>query len=261
MPETKPADRKFNSLQGQVSDAEWQTRVDLAIGCRMANHFGWNNTIRNHLTARVPDDPEKFLMNPLGLMWNEITASDFLKVDFDGNVHTESDLIPGPAGLNFHGAILKAHPDCNCSFHLHQQDGVVVSAMKQGLIYAYQESLVLYGKIGFHEFEGYADEADEGDRIAEGLGDFKCIIMGNHGLLSVGRDIAEGFVYMERLIEACQIQVKLMASGAEIKEIPQDVCELTYAKFLERSVQRPFGALDWKAYGRLVERLDPTYKM
>ncbi|MCZ6447736.1 MAG: class II aldolase/adducin family protein [Alphaproteobacteria bacterium] len=261
MTDAPTAERLPNSLRGTVSDAEWNTRVALAAGCRIAQHFGWNNSIRNHLTARVPDEPEKFLMNPVGLMWNEITASDFLKVDFDGKVYTESDMPPGPAGLSFHGAILKANPERNCSFHLHETAGVVVSAMADGLIYTNQESLALYGLVGYHPFEGLADEAAEGPRIAQELGDNVCMVMWNHGLLSVGRSIHEGFYFMQRLVEACQIQVRLMASGAEIRHIPKEVCEHTYRQFQKRAQNRPLGLADWKAYLRLADRLDPSYKL
>lgn len=258
---TQTAAHRANSLRGKVSAAEWETRVSLAAGCRIAQRFGWNNSIRNHLTARVPDEPDKFLMNPVGLTWDEITASDFLKVDFEGNCHTASDLSPGPAGLSFHGAILKAHPDRHCSFHTHPTEGVVISAMKQGLVYAYQESLALYGQVGYHEFEGLADEADEGPRIAGELGDKCCMIMWNHGLLAVGRTIPEGFYNMQRLIDACQIQVQLMATGAEIRTIPEEICEATYRKFQQRWKSKPFGELDFKAYVRQIDRVDPSYKM
>lgn len=253
--------REHNSLKGRVSEAEWETRVALAAGCRICHHFGWNNSIRNHFTARVPDEPDKFLMNPRGLMWSEITASDFLKVDFEGGCHTESDYGPGPAGLSFHGAILKANPDRHCSIHLHERDGVVVSALKEGLIYSNQESLALYGLVGTHDFEGLADEAEEGPRIAEELGRNFCMIMWNHGLLAVGRSIPEGFIYMQRLIEACQIQVKLMAAGGEIRRIPEEVCEHTYAQFQKRYAAKPFGQDDWNAYVRMVDRLDPSYRL
>ena len=261
MAEIQNEDRPRNSLRGQVSEAEWETRVALAAGCRVAQNFGWNNSIRNHLTARVPDEPEKFLMNPVGLMWSEITASDFLKVDFEGNVYTESEMPPGPAGLGFHGAILKANPHLHCSFHLHEADGVVVSAMQNGLIYTNQESVALYGKVGYHEFEGLAEEALEGPRIANELGEKTCMIMWNHGLLSVGTSIYEGFYYMQRLVEACQVQVKLMSTGAEIRHISKEVCEHTYAQFQKRAAKRPLGQADWLAYLRLAERLDPSFKL
>ncbi len=260
MARTGGTSRKSTSLKGQVSDAEWQTRQNLAAGCRVAQHLGWNDTIRNHFTARVPDESDKFLMNPVGLMWSEITASDFLKVDFKGKCHTPSDFRPGPAGLVFHGAILERHPNLHCSFHLHPSDGVVVSAMEDGLIFAYQESLALYGQVATYEFESYPDDPEDGIRVAQRLGDKTCMIMGNHGLLTVGRTIAEGFYNMARLIDACTIQIKLMASGAKIKHIPKSICELTYRKHLERANARPIGQEDWAGYYRLAERLYPEFK-
>ncbi len=257
------AGRKHNSLRGQVSEAEWETRVALAASCRICHHFGWNNSIRNHFTARVPDEPDKFLMNPRGLMWSEITASDFLKVDFDGNCHTESPYIPGPAGLSFHGAVLKANPDRNCSIHLHEQDCVVVSALKGGLIFTSQDALILYGQVGYHEFEGLAEEAEEGPHIAAELGDRVAMIMKNHGTLVAARTIYEGFYYTHRLVEACQNQVKLMSMNAEIQEVPEEVGEHTLAQFKKRYAggKLVLGKDDWDAYVRMVERIDPSYKL
>ena len=260
MVEAASAERP-NSLRGSVSAAEWETRVDLAAACRLTRHFGWNNTIRNHITARVPDEPNKFLITPMGLLWEEISASDLIKVDYDGKVYSKTDLFPGPAGVNFHGAVLKEKPHLNCSFHVHPMDAVVVSALKDGLLYTCQESLYLYGQVGYHDFEGIASDAEEGVRINRDLGDKACLIMWNHGLLSVGESIAEAFVRMERLIEACQIQVKLFSTGREIREIPKEICERTYQQFQHPQSKRVFGIPDWKAYFRLAERLDPSFKL
>ncbi len=247
------------SLRGLVSDAEWRTRVDLAAGCRLAHSFGWNHTILNHLTARVPGEPDRFLMNPLGLLWNEITASDFLKVDFDGHCHTPSDYRPGPAGLSFHGAVLKADPRLASSFHLHPLAGVVVSALESGLIYYSQDSLMIYEEVVYHDFEGPADEADEGQRVARELDGKLCMIMRNHGLLTVGRDIAEAFYAMQVLVEACEVQARVMSTGAAARPVPLDVCELSARKFRERRRERPFGEAAWKANRRMIERLDPSF--
>ncbi len=184
-------------------------------------------------------------------------------MDFNGKCYTDSPYPPGPAGLVFHGAILKAHPELNCSFHLHPTEGVVVAAMKDGLIYATQESLALYGQVGYHDFESQADDREEGTRIAAELGEERCMIMWNHGLLTVGRTIAEGFYSMERLIEACRVQVQLMATGATIRLIPKEVREPTFQKFKERVVtmKRPIGEPDWKAYVRLMEKKDPSFAL
>ncbi len=255
--------RKHNSLKGQVSAEEWETRVALAAGCRIMQRFGWNESIRNHFTARVPDEPDKFLMNPRGLTWAEITASDFLKVDFNGKCYTESPYIPGPAGLSFHGAVLQANPDRNCSIHLHEQDSVVVSGMKQGLIFTTQDALILYNQIGYHEFEGLAEEAEEGPRIAKALGERVAMIMWNHGILVATKSIFEGFYYTHRLVEACQNQVKLMSTGAEIRHVPAEVCEHTYKQFLKRysGGKLVLGKDDWDAYVRAQDRIDPSYRL
>ena len=263
MTEAATAGRKHNSLKGQVSEAEWETRVALAAGARICHHFGWNNSIRNHFTGRVPDEPDKFLMNPRGLMWSEITASDFLKVDFEGNCYTESPYMPGPAGLVFHGAVFKANPDRNCSIHLHEQDSVVVSALKRGLIFTSQDALILYGQVGYHEFGGLAEEAEEGPRIAAALGDRVAMIMKNHGTLVATRTIYEGFYFTHRLVEACQNQVKLMSMGAEIQEVSEEVCEHTMAQFQKRysSGKMVLGKDDWNAYVRMIDRIDPSYQL
>ncbi len=255
--------RKHNSLKGQVSAAEWETRVALAASCRIVHHFGWNNSIRNHFTARVPDEPDKFLMNPRGLTWGEITASDFLKVDFEGNCYTDSPYIPGPAGLSFHGAVLKANPDRNCSIHLHEQDCVVVSALKDGLIFTSQDALVLYGQVGYHAFEGLAEEAEEGPRIAKELGSRVAMLMLNHGTLVATRSIHEGFYFTHRLVEACQNQVKLLSTGREISVVPQEVCEHTYKQFQKRysGGKLQLGKDDWDAYVRMMDRIDPSFRL
>ncbi|MGE0651164.1 MAG: class II aldolase/adducin family protein [Alphaproteobacteria bacterium] len=255
--------RKHNSLKGEVSEAEWETRVALAAGCRICHHFGWNNSIRNHFTARVPDEPDKFLMNPRGLMWSEITASDFLKVDFNGKCYTESPYIPGPAGLSFHGAVLQANPDRHCSIHLHETDSVVVSSLKDGLMFTSQDALILYNQIGYHDFEGLAEEAEEGPRIAKELGRNMAMIMWNHGILVAGHSIYEGFYYTHRLIEACQLQVKFLSTGREVREVPKEVCEHTYKQFQKRysSGKLKLGKDDWDAYVRMVDRIDPSYRL
>ena len=260
MPDTTVSEGNGASLRGRVSDAEWETRVNLAAAFRVAHHHGWNETVRNHITARLPDAPEHFLMNPMGLGWHEITASNLLKVDLDGTVLTESDLAPGPAGLNFHSAILRAKPDLNCTFHIHPTQGVAVSAMKDGLIYVDQGGCALYGQVAYHEFEGLAEEADEAPRIVSDLGDKFAMIMWNHGLLTVGRTIGEAVTYMASLVAACDLQIRLMSTGAEIRSIPEEVLEHTSRQMAKRRGNKPGGELDWQMYLRLADRLDPSFK-
>ena len=254
-------DRKHNSIKGQVSDSEWQTRVDLAAGCRIAHKFGWNKNIRNHFVARVPDEPDKILINPRGLFWSELTASDFIKFDLDGNQLTESDLPPGPAGLDFHSALLDLKPDRGASLHIHEESSVAVSASVKGLQFINQESLAFYGEVAYHDYEGLADHDEEGPVIAEELGDKKVMIMRNHGLLTVGRNIPETFAIMDRLVDTCRVQTKLMMGGTEYKEVPKEVGEHTRDQYKKRWEKKPLGTDEWDAVLRQADRDDPSFRL
>ena len=205
------------TVRDSVSRREWETRVELAAAFRAAYHFGWNRTISNHMTARLPDASGHFLMNPRGLGWHEITAANLIKLDLDGNVLSKTELMPGPAGLNFHSAILRAKPEIACTFHLHPMQGVVVSALDGGLQFFDQESCAIYGQVSYHQFEGLAEEKDEAPRIIADLGDRFTMIMLNHGLLTVGRTIGEAFIYMDKLIRACDTQLRILSTGAKAR--------------------------------------------
>ncbi len=246
--------------KSEVSDSEWETRVNLAAAFRIAHHLDWNDTVRNHIAARVPDAPDTFLMNPMGLGWHEVTASSLLKIGLDGSVLTPTALKPAPAGLNFHSAILRARPELACTLHVHPLDGVVVSATRQGLIYVDQGGCSLYGEVAYHDYEGLAQEADEGPRIVADLGDRHAMILRNHGLLSVGRTIGEAFVYMVRLTTACAVQVKLMTARADIRPLPEEILGHTHAQMAARRGDKPEGDLDWQMYLRLADRLDPGFR-
>ena len=245
-------------LRGRVSVTEWEAREELAAAFRAAYHYGWNRTISNHFTVRLPDQPTQFLMNPRGLGWHEITASDLVKLDFDGNVLSETELLPGPAGLNFHSAILKAKPEIACTMHLHPMPGVIVSTLEEGLQFYDQDSCAIYGQVSYHPFEGLAQEKDEAPRIIADLGDKFTMIMCNHGLLSIGRTIGEAFTYMDRLIHACETQVRVLATGAKARPVPKEVCEHTYRQMEARRGNKPGGELEWKMVRRLVEGLGPN---
>ena len=146
-------------------------------------------------------------MNPRGIGWHEITAANLLKLDLDGKILSNTDLCPGPAGLNFHSAILREKPELDCTIHVHPMQGVIVSTLEGGLQFFDQESCAIYGTVSYHEFEGLAQEADEAPRIIADLGDKYTMIMENHGLLTVGRTIGEAFTYMDKLLRACETQV------------------------------------------------------
>lgn len=244
-----------------VSEAEWNTRVDLAAAFRVAAHFGWNSTIYNHISARLPDAPDRMLMNPQGAGWHEMTATSLIKADFEGNDLSESPLKLAPAGRNFHSAILRLRPDINCVLHIHPVAGVAVSAMREPLLSIDQRSAMLQGKISYHAYEGIAQEADEGPRIVDDLGGNRLMIMKNHGLLTVGRTIGEAFTGMHTLVDACDAQIRLLATGREPDLLPEKVWRHVQDQAAgRRKPGEPGGALEWRMYRRLADRLDPTYR-
>lgn len=248
------------AVRDRVSAAEWNTRVELAAAFRVAHHLGWNDRLVNHITARVPDEPEHFLMNPHGLGWHEITASCLVKADFKGRILTEGDVELAPAGLNFHSAILDARRDVACVVHTHPMAGVVISTTRCGLRIYDQTGCVLHREVSYHDFEGYASEKDEAPRIIADLGDRKAMIMNNHGLLTVGRTIGEAFTYMRRLINACELQERAMALGTEIREVPEEVKEFTRSQIDKRRPNQPYGGPEWRMSLRLADKLYPDHK-
>ena len=184
-------------------------------------------SIRNHFIARIPDESDKILINPRGLLWCELTASDSIKFSLDGNQITRSELPPGPAGLNFHSALLRLKPDRGASLYIHEGAGVAVAAMVGGLKYINQESMAFYEEIAYLNYEGLADSDDEGPVISEELREKKCMLMRNHGLLTCARNIAETFAIMDRLVNTCRVQTQLIMSGAHFTEISEEICKHT----------------------------------
>ena len=247
------------SLRGKVSEAEWDTRVQLAAAFRICYARGWNASTGNHMTARVPDEPEHFLMNASDFSWDEITASNLLKLDHDGKVISDTDRKPRPAGLNFHSAIQREMPQMACSLHLHPMVGVVVSAMEEGLMFYDQGSCTVYGQVSYHDFEGIAQEADEAPRILADLGDKFTMIMRNHGLLTVGRTIAEAIAYMGRLVRACETQERLLSTSATPVALSTELCEFTASQMAGRAGNQPIGDTDWQAAFRRQVRQDPSF--
>jgi ribulose-5-phosphate 4-epimerase/fuculose-1-phosphate aldolase len=253
--------RASDSLRDKVSGPEWESRVSLAAAFRVASHLGWNFGNRNHIALRLQDNPRHFLMNAQNFGWHEITASSLLKIDLDGNrILTDTDMTPGPAGLNFHSEILRSKPNLNATLHLHPRHGVVVSAMEEGLQFFDQGGATISGDITYHDFEGLADEKDEAPVIVEELGNAFIMIMRNHGLLTVGRTLGEGFTYMASLISACETQVLLRSTGSKAKPLSPEICKHTAAQINGRYKDRPRGDIEWAMYLRLAEQIDPGFR-
>ena len=210
------------ALSRGIGETEKNLRVELAAAFRIAHHFGWNYDTLNHITLRLPGT-ETFLMNPLGLGWDEITASSLATADYEGRIASHSGAKLAPAGFNFHSGILKARPDINCVLHVHASAGAVVGSLEEGLIVYNQSGCVLHGEVGYHAFEGLARVDDEVPRILRDLGSKHTLIMTNHGLLSVGASVAEAFGYMRALIDACTLQERVMATGGKLNNEKADL--------------------------------------
>ncbi len=253
---------KIKAMDERLSPAshtnEKTLRHQLAAAFRIGHHLGWNVDTLNHISLRVPGT-ETFLMNPQGLGWDEITASAIVTVDFEYNVLSHRGVKVPSVGYNFHSGILAARPDINCVVHVHETAATVLSAIDQPLIIITQGGCRLYGEVGYHAFEGLAQEADEVPRLLADLGDRHTMIMLNHGQLSVGATLAEAFGFMRVLIEACTLQVKAMATGAKLKLIPDELQARTKAQITAYWGNGPREDNSWAYWLRLAERLDPSF--
>ena len=253
------AERKHAiSLEGRVSAEEWRTRVDLAACYRLVAHYGWTHLIYNHISAKIPGTPNHFLINPLGLWYEEITASSLVKIDLDGNHVGESPYDVIKAGFVIHSAVHAARPEVMCVLHTHSIAGMAVAAMKEGLLPLSMGAMRFFGRIGYHDFEGVADDLGERARIVRALGPHMALIMRNHGLLACGRTIGEAFITMYSLERACETQLKTMAATNAVVIPPREVCENTARQIA--AIHTP-ECREWPALFRLVERLDPGFRV
>ena len=200
-------------VRSQVSGQEWETRVDLAAAYRLVAHYGWTDMIFTHLSARVPGPEDHFLINPYGLMFDEITASNLVKVDLDGNIVMSSDYDVNPAGFCIHSAIHMARHDAKAVMHLHTDDGAAVSAMDEGLMPLTQTAMVLLPQVAYHDYEGVALDLDERERLVKDIGDKRILLLRNHGTLAAGESVSSCFMLMYLLERACSMQVRAMSSN------------------------------------------------
>lgn len=244
---------------GDMAAEEWRMRLDLAAAYRLAVIYGWTDLNNSHFSARIPGT-DHFLLNPFGMLFDEITASSLIKVDHQGNVIGESGYPTNPAGFVIHGAIHMAVTEANCIIHTHSRFGTAVAMQKQGLLPASQKALTLMGWLAYHDFEGAALDTDERPRIVGDLGDKKLMILRNHGLLSVGRSMGEAFVWMYRLETACRMQIDALSGGAELNPISNATRQHTIAQGLKMYGPGGFieAGLEWPALIRQLERVDGT---
>ena len=253
----KPKNSK--PVRERVSREEWQMRVDLAAAYQLAAIFKWTDLIYTHFSARLPGS-EDFLINPYGLMFDEITASNLVKIDAQGKVLDDPlDLGYNEAGFVIHGCVHAARPEIGCVIHTHTRAGVAVSAMKCGLLPISQHAMRVQQQVAYHDYEGIALDMDERTRMAKDLGKkSKAMILRNHGLLSLGETVREAFEMMYYLDCACQIQIDAMAGGLENVLQMSKSAAATATEQFERS-DRPSTHKDWPALLRLLERRGVDY--
>ncbi len=237
--------------------AEWRVRVDLAALYRLFAHYGWTDLIYTHITARVPGEAGCYLINPYGLMFDEVTASSLLKVDYEGRVLSGAESY-NEAGHLIHTAVLKARPEIDFVLHSHTRAGIAVSAMAGGLRPLSQHAMGVLGQVAYHPYQDVTSAADECAKLAQDLGDKPLMILHNHGLLACGRTAAEAFCYHYDLEMACKVQVDILQSGAETVQPPASVVEGLEA--WGAPGPEPRGTREWAALLRLLERKDPSFK-
>jgi ribulose-5-phosphate 4-epimerase/fuculose-1-phosphate aldolase len=246
-------------VRQQVSDAEWQLRVDLAACYRIIALYGWDDLVFTHISVRVPGPEEHFLINPYGWLFEEITASSLVKVNLAGEIVLATDNMVNPAGFVIHSAIHSARHDVACVLHTHTKAGVAVSAQADGLLPISQASLFPYATLAYHDYEGVALNDDEKPRLVADLGDNNALILRNHGLLTTGATIADAFLMMYVLETACQTQILAQSGGNELIQVPAAIVAGIQAQ-AEKVTRGLGGSLVWPGLLRKLDRRDPSFR-
>ena len=253
------ATAKVKTIQLVPSEAE--LRVQLAAAYRLVEHFGWNESIYGHLTVRVPGPERHFLINPYGLRYGEVTASNLVKITLGGEIVGESEWSVNAAGYAIHGAIHKAAPDAHCVMHTHSPAGMAVAALECGLLPISLDATLFHGMVGYHAYEGAIVSEGEKARLVRDLGRNRALILRNHGLVTVGRTIPEAFLYLHRLETACKTQVDALAMNSSLVHVPADVCEKSLREIDDFSTHvGDIGALEFQAFMRMLDQTDAGYR-
>jgi ribulose-5-phosphate 4-epimerase/fuculose-1-phosphate aldolase len=244
-----------------MSAAEREIRGDLAAAYRLIALYGMDDSIYTHISARVPGTVDQFLINPFGMLFRDITASSLVKIDLDGKLVEPSVWDVNPAGFTIHSAVHAARHDAVCVLHTHTVAGVAVSSLADGLQPCNQWALQFHNRVAYHAFEGIALNHEERERLVADLGPTqRALILRNHGLVTLGRSVAEAFILMHNLERACRVQVAIQSTGQRVNHVPEDVCELTARQYASGDTNRlasmptdPY-AREWRA---LLQRLEP----
>ncbi len=239
---------------------EAEARLHLAALYRLLAHYGMDDTIYTHASARVPGEPDAFLINPYGLLFGEITPSSLVKMSHDGRVLGPSNYPANTAGYVIHSAVLQARPEVGCAVHTHTRAGVALSCLEEGLLPLNQFSLEFFGKIGYHDYEGVALDLDEQARLGRDLADFPVLILRNHGLLTVGHTPAAAFYLMYYLEQSARIQMDVLASGRPYRLPSEELARHTAAQFSTTTDPAKTGQRLWPAMLRLLDEKQPGWR-
>ncbi|MFC0117941.1 class II aldolase/adducin family protein [Pseudoalteromonas xiamenensis] len=246
------------SLKGKVSDEEWQLRVDLAACYRLVEHFRWGDLIYTHMSARVPGT-NQYLVNAFGLSFDEVTASNLVKVDLDGNILEDSPYSINPAGFTIHSAIHEVREDAHCVIHLHTKETIAVATLECGLLPLSQHAMFSLPSLSYHGYEGLAVNEAEKARLQSDLGTTNHMLLVNHGGLTVGPTVGDAFMRFYDLQRACEIQVAIMATGQPAVPVPQPIIDNIYNQANVVHSGSTGGQLAWPAMLRKAYRLDPSF--
>lgn len=256
MPDTTT---RITDVRAQVSEAEWKVRVDLAACYRLVALHGWDDLVFTHISARVPGPEHHFLINPYGMLFEEITASSLVKIDLQANVVLDTGFPVNPAGFTIHSAVHEVREDAQCVMHLHTPDGTAVATMKEGLLPLNQTAQLILGDLAYHDYEGVALDHDERPRLQADLGSRSTMLLRNHGTLTLGASVAEAFTRMYFLERACQMQVRTLSQGRELHPTADTVIEKN--EMIGRmGLAQAANLLIWPALLRKLERTDPGYR-
>lgn len=242
---------------------EHEMRVNLAAAFRLVDLYGWSDLLATHLSARVPGTHDQFLINPFGVMFEEMTASALVKVDMEGNILSDTNYPINPAGFTVHSAVHMMREDVDCVIHTHTAAGLGVATQKDGFLPLTQQSLAVMAHTGYHDYEGIAFDLAERESMGRDLGDNNILVLRNHGLVTVGKTVGEAFMWMYRAERACKFQLAFQQSGAKATEIPAALIESTFERNRHANSAkgyRPIGVNEWPALLRKLDRENPGYE-
>ncbi|WP_407847934.1 class II aldolase/adducin family protein [Bordetella petrii] len=254
---------RIPSMRDRCSDAEWQARVDLAACYRLVELYGMADMMANHISVRVPGEDNAFLINPYGMMYEEITASCLIKVDLAGNILAKPDFGALDYGINkagyvIHSAVHEARHDVDCVIHTHSWASMAISSLACGLLPLTQTAM-RFLKIGYHDYQGVVLDNQEKASLIDDLGQGEALILRNHGALTVGRTVGEAFNWMHRLELACRSQLAAQATQQPLQPVPRHILEETWNNY-QPGTRRPYGVMEWPALLRKLDRLDSSYR-